>query len=127
MDEGSDNRSRSDRRRPHRTIEDRLPHRHDRPAEEEHARLPRRAGADSAEGFSVGAVSVAACQAARSDRSAQAPDYRQTGTDATTDSGAKERTAAPAAAPSTADLARDRAGGNQLDRLSGSVERGHQP
>src|SRR5229473_840820 len=120
MDEDLDNRSRSDRWPQHGALEDRPPDRHHRPAEKEHERLPRHAGADSSEGFSMGAVSGAVCHAAGSDRSAQAPDYRQTGTEATTDSGEKERAAAPAAATATTDLARDRTGCDELDRLSGS-------
>src|SRR6266851_7643998 len=57
----------------------------------------------------------------------QAPDSRQKGTEAAADSDEKERTTAPAAAPATTDLARDRTRGNELDRLSGSLDGGHQP
>ena len=71
--------------------------------------------------FPWGAVSATLCHAARSDRPAQAPDPGQTGTEAATDSGEKERTAAPAAASATTDLARDRTGGDELDRLSGPL------
>src|SRR5712692_5252182 len=127
MDEGSDGGSRSDRRRQHRTIEEGLSGRHRRPSEKEHERLPRHAGVDSAERLSLGAVSATIRHAARSDRSAQAPDPGQTGTEATTDSGEKERTTAPAAAPATTDVARDRTRGNELDRLSGSLDGGDQP
>src|SRR5713101_4481318 len=94
MDEGLDNRSPQ-----HGPLEDRPPDRHHRPAEKEHECLPRHAGADSAERLSLGAVSVAACHAAGPDRSAQASDPPQTGTEAPTDSGEKERTTAPAADP----------------------------
>src|SRR5712691_8784222 len=127
MDEGLDHRSRSDRWPQHGALEDRPPYRHHRPAEKEHERLPRHAGADSSEGFSVGAVSGAVCHAAGSEGSAQAPDPRQTGSEAAADSGEKERTAAPAAGPATTDFARDRTRGDELDRLSGSLNGGDQP
>src|SRR5437879_13072766 len=118
MDENLDGGPRPDRWRQHRTIEEGSSGRHCRPSEKEHGRLPRHAGADSAERLCLGALSATLCHAARSDGSPQAPDPGQTGTEATTDSGENERATAPAAASYTTDLARDRTRGNKLERLS---------
>src|SRR5712691_4843144 len=51
MDENLDGGPRPDRWRQHRTIEEGSSGRHCRPSEKEHGRLPRHAGADSAEGL----------------------------------------------------------------------------
>src|SRR5258708_20988380 len=57
MDENLDGGPRPDRWRQHRTIAEGSSGRHCRPSEKEHGRLPRHAGADSAERLCLGALS----------------------------------------------------------------------